>query len=321
MPSINFDDIEYSELVTFLAVAETLNMTIAAERLFVTQPAVSKRIANLESRYGLILFVRAGRKLQLTPAGRALRHDLLKSMEHLQQAFVNAAKVQAEPLRTLRLAYDGFFDIPLLYEVVRRYTDRHPNERVYLYSCPEESCVDLFNGAADVMICPDNYRETAPSRIEGEVIASFQFCAIMSKDHPLASRDRLAPQDLVGIPLTVARMDRKSPYLGAVRQIFQKHGISPRFERFVQRENLLFSLLSDGGVAIASPAFWRRLNARTEAFYDENLVAFPLEGERLPVSLLWSAEGDQVLPRQFLDAFHEVVAKPGNREILDRSYG
>ena len=61
MASINLDEVEYAELITFLTVAETLNMSIAAERLCVTQPAVSKRIANLERRYGIILFIRSGR--------------------------------------------------------------------------------------------------------------------------------------------------------------------------------------------------------------------------------------------------------------------
>ena len=48
MASINLDEVEYSEIITFLTVAQTRNMSIAAEHLCVTQPAVSKRIANLE---------------------------------------------------------------------------------------------------------------------------------------------------------------------------------------------------------------------------------------------------------------------------------
>ncbi len=51
MASINLDEVEYSEIITFLTVAQTRNMSIAAEHLCVTQPAVSKRISNLEKRY------------------------------------------------------------------------------------------------------------------------------------------------------------------------------------------------------------------------------------------------------------------------------
>ena len=320
MASINFDEIEYAELVTFLTVAKTLNMSVAAERLCVTQPAVSKRIANLEKHYGIILFIRNGRKMQLTPAGKAFYYELLKSMEHLHKAFVDAAQVQAEPLRTLRLAYDGFFDIPLLYEIVHRYTKRYPGTRIYLYSYNDENCLDLFNGAADIMICPDSYKDTVPSRVEYERISEFQFCVLMSKTNPMADRTSITVEDLLGVPLTVARIDEKSPYLNAIRSIFSKHDISPRFEHLVQRENLLFALMTDNGVGIASPSFWRRLNARTAAFYEQNLLALPLENEKLPVSFLWRADEDQTDIRNFLRVYREVLAEPGNREILEQCY-
>ena len=319
MASINFDEIEYAELITFQTVAETLNMSVAAEKLCVTQPAVSKRIANLESRFGIILFVRVGRGLQLTPAGRAFHQELLKSMEHLHRAFITAAEVQAEPVRTLRIGYDGFFDIPLLYEISRRYQVRSPGTRVQLYSYTEENCLDLFNGAADIMIGPETYRGTAPSRVEYEPVGEFQFCALMSREHPLADRRTLSVTDLMGVSLTVARIEDSSPYLATVRKIFAKYGISPRFDHAVQRENLLFALMTEG-VGIASTGFWRRLNARTAAFYEENLRFFPLEGETLSMGFLWRADVDQTEIRHFLKIYHEVLAEPGNREILDSCY-
>ena len=319
MASINLDEVEYAELITFLTVAETLNMSIAAERLCVTQPAVSKRIANLERRYGIILFIRSGRGLQLTPAGRVFYHEVLRSMEHLRRAFIVAAETQAEPVRTLRLGYDGFFDIPLLYEITRRYMDQYPGSRVVLYSYSEENCLDLFNGNADIMICPKSYQSTAPSRVEYEPVGTFQFSAIMSREHPLATRQSLSVQDLLGVSLTVARIEENSPYLSAVRQMFSKHGISPRFDHMVQRENLLFALMT-GGVAIASTGFWRRLNARTAAFYEENLKAFPLEGETLSVGFMWRTDGEQSEVSRFIKVYREVIEDPDKREIMEAAY-
>ena len=320
MASINFEEIEYAELLTFMTVAKTLNMSVAAEKLCVTQPAVSKRIANIENRYGIILFIRSGRKLQMTPAGKAFYYELLKSFEHLNKAFVDAAQVQAEPLRVLRLAYDRFFDIPLLYEIVHRFSCRYPRVRVYLYSYYEEDCMDLFNGKADIMICPEIYTELVPSRVAHENISAYQFCVLMSKDHWLANRSSITVPELMGVPLTVARIEEKSPYLTAIRRIFSKYGISPRFEHLVQRENLLFSLMTDNGVAIASPSFWHRLNARTAAFYEGHMVSLPLEDELLPVSLIWRADESQEDVMNFLKVYHEVLAEPGNQEILDQAY-
>ena len=60
-------------LTVFMAVADTGSFSAAAERLFLTQPAVSKRIAQLEQQLGTRLFDRVGRRIRLTEAGEALR--------------------------------------------------------------------------------------------------------------------------------------------------------------------------------------------------------------------------------------------------------
>ena len=319
MASINFDEIDYAEIVTFLTVAETLNMSVASEKLCVTQPAVSKRIANLEKHYGIILFVREGRGLKLTPAGRVFQREVLRSMEHLHRAFISASKVQADPVKTLHLGYDGFFDIPLLYEIISRFTLRNPGVRVDIYRFYNENCLDLFNGKADIMICPKSYRSTAPSRVEFEPVSEFRFCILMSKDHPLAAKESLSVRDLMGVSLTVARSEESSPYLGAIRKIFSRYGISPRFDHTVQLDSLLFSLI-EGGVGIASESFIRRLNARTAAFYEEKLKVFPLEDETLPVGFLWRGDEDQRDIMRFINVYREVMKDPENKRLLDLFY-
>ena len=59
MTDINYDDVNFQELVTFLNVAQTGSMSLTAQMMHVSQPAVSKRIASLENRFGLILFARS----------------------------------------------------------------------------------------------------------------------------------------------------------------------------------------------------------------------------------------------------------------------
>ena len=63
---------DIAALQAFLAVAETNSFSRAAERIFLTQPAISKRIAALEASLGARLFDRIWRTIQLTPAGQAL---------------------------------------------------------------------------------------------------------------------------------------------------------------------------------------------------------------------------------------------------------
>src|SRR5690606_40248592 len=75
-------------LNAFIAIAETGSFSLAAERLHLTQPAVSKRLAALEAQLDVRLFDRLGREIGLTEAGRALlprAYQILRSEEHTSE--------------------------------------------------------------------------------------------------------------------------------------------------------------------------------------------------------------------------------------------
>jgi DNA-binding transcriptional LysR family regulator len=76
------------QLQVFLAVARHLHFSRAAEELFITQPAVSASVAKLESQYGVKLFHRIGRRVELTDAGRFLLGEgprLLDGVDRLER--------------------------------------------------------------------------------------------------------------------------------------------------------------------------------------------------------------------------------------------
>ena len=85
---------DIAALQAFLAVAETGSFSRAAERIFLTQPAVSKRIAALETSLGTRLFDRIGRTIQITPAGQALltrSHAILRELDDVRRSITNLA--------------------------------------------------------------------------------------------------------------------------------------------------------------------------------------------------------------------------------------
>src|SRR3990172_3656965 len=93
---------DISALQAFLAVADTGSFSAAAERIYLTQPAISKRIATLENELGTKLFDRIGRSVQLTAAGQALAargRTLLKDFEDVRRAITNLAGTIGGELR------------------------------------------------------------------------------------------------------------------------------------------------------------------------------------------------------------------------------
>jgi LysR family cyn operon transcriptional activator len=76
--------IKYRQLQYFLAVAESLHFSKAAEKLFVTQPTLSHQLAELETQLGTTLFDRAGKAVQLTQAGEIFRAYAKRSIDEIE---------------------------------------------------------------------------------------------------------------------------------------------------------------------------------------------------------------------------------------------
>lgn len=121
-------------LQVFVTAARELNFTRAAERLCISQPAVSRHIRELESRYNVQLFVRCGGNLALTPAGATL----LRSAERLQEEYrrleYEMGLCVGSTEGVLRLGASTTVSQYLLPPILARFTARFPGVRVSLFS-------------------------------------------------------------------------------------------------------------------------------------------------------------------------------------------
>lgn len=323
MHGIRYDEISYPEIMTFLSVAQTLNMSMTAQAMHISQPAVSKRIANLERKFHLILFTRADNGLQITPAGKVLYQELIVSVEHLKNGLAKAQETQAVPGRTLRLCCDGFFDLPLLYQIIREFEMVYPSVRVETNHSVDsniEDCSELFSGNTDLAICPDSFGRNYEEYIQKLPISSFRFSILISRDNPLADQEIVTPADLLGIPLVLAHDHEQSPYLNAIRTLFAPYGFQPQIGYRSTRENLCFDVVSRKGITIASPEFWRKLNPRAADFFERNIRVYQIANTSYPVSLMWKKKDADDVIQGFVKCFAEVISRPENREILRLAY-
>ncbi|MFI2414072.1 LysR family transcriptional regulator [Streptomyces sp. NPDC018947] len=186
------DDVELRHLRALHAVADAGTITAAASRLHMTQPALSRTLAQLESRVGVGLVDRSSRHLALTPAGTTLLGHGRAILAHLDAALADTRAV----CRPLRVGYTcavlGRQTVPLL----RSWRRAHPDVPLDVVR-QDNSTAGLATGDTDVAVL-----RTAPADplIRSEALYTEDRIAALPDDHPLADRDEVRLAELTARP-------------------------------------------------------------------------------------------------------------------------
>ncbi|KAB7669319.1 LysR family transcriptional regulator [Bacillus sp. B1-b2] len=148
-----------SELQLLTVLAQEMNMRKAAERLFVTQPALSQRLQTIEKEWGTSLFIRSQRGLTLTPAGELVIEFAKNTLEKEEEVRESIHGLKEEVYGTLKLAVASIVGQNWLPAVLKRFVERYPQAKISLVtgwssemikSVTEESMhIGIVRGASD----------------------------------------------------------------------------------------------------------------------------------------------------------------------------
>jgi len=194
---------EINELRAFTAVAETGSFSRAADQLYVTQPAVSKRIASLEDKLSAKLFDRIGRNVNLTEAGehmfsRATR--ILQDIENLQRSI---SGLNREPCGTLIMATSHHIGLRRLPPVLKTYNQQYGKVKLDIrFMDSESACAAVEQGNLELAIVtlPPNPSTSLSLR----EIWCDNLCFVAAPGHPLTQMKEVTPVDLVRYPAVLA---------------------------------------------------------------------------------------------------------------------
>ncbi len=187
------------QLSAFVAVADTGSFTLAAERLFVTQSALSALIKELEQSLGLRLFDRSTRRLRLSATGRELYPQIEKILHDLQGVISEVGNLKALQRGSVRVAVPQLLACTLLPEVMAGFHALHPSVHLRLVDCAVESVMArVFSGEVDIGIGPER---DPNSDIDASPLFTLPFMVVLPAAHPLARRRRLHWSHLSGQPL------------------------------------------------------------------------------------------------------------------------
>ena len=146
-------DVEFSELHAFVVLAGELHFRKASERLFLSQPALSKKIQRLEEKIKGALFVRSRRKVALTDAGRSFLPKATKLLQDAEDALRETRAAIEGRAGTLRIGFGIASVSEILPRTILRFRKLYPEVELQMREMPSPSQVtSLIEGKLDVGI-------------------------------------------------------------------------------------------------------------------------------------------------------------------------
>ncbi len=186
------------QLRYFVAVAETGNISTAAKKIFLTQPALSRQIKALESGIGQCLFERHAHSVQLTPVGEGLLPEARELLHHADQVLARV-RTAGRGVR-LRVGYAPSLASGFLSVAVANFTQAHPNAKVELFDLSTgEMLMQLESKKLDVIVTVASDTKT-PSLKWTPLVRTAWKLAVPRK-HPFANRQRITPEQIASEPL------------------------------------------------------------------------------------------------------------------------
>lgn len=191
-------DMNLKTLYYFIVVAETGNITRAAQKLYVTQSMLSKNIMALEERMGLPLFERSSRDLRLTRSGRYLYIKWKDMIIQYQREIEQAELMASAKVEKLRVGCFPLMDvISFLTPYMENVHARYPEISIEILRMNYNRLLEHLNSRQlDVMFIlsediPDNTKY-----YEWQEVATIPIVAVVNRKHPLAGKDCLRVEDL-----------------------------------------------------------------------------------------------------------------------------
>jgi DNA-binding transcriptional LysR family regulator len=186
------------QLRIFLAVAEHMHFTRAAEELYITQPAVSAAIQSLEAEYGVKLFHRIGRHVEITDAGKLLQVEaktILDQVALTERGLRDFNNLQKGELKIGSSLTIGNYWLP---EKIGEFQRCYPGIAVNCtLANTEEICMGTAAGRFDLGLVEGEVKNTLKTYLEEEAVGSDRLVIVVGQFHPWFKRDRVFLTELV----------------------------------------------------------------------------------------------------------------------------
>lgn len=225
----------------FYYVAKYLNMTHAANELYLTQPSVSRTIQNLENQLGCLLFTRGTRGVELTPEGDMLYQQIQPAFAAILAAEEEVEKLKSFDAGILRISANETAMKTVLMPVLKNFREQHPHVTIEICRyTPTDILFALSNCALDLVLDFDTITKEDLSEVDGvsfssempnwrnigikkQVLRTFDDEAIVGSELAYLSKRNVQIDELINYPLIIPKIDNYSKLY--YQKLFRQNGL------------------------------------------------------------------------------------------------
>lgn len=296
--------IELRHLRTVLALAETGNLSKAAKRVHLSQPAASHQIKALEEHYGVELFERKSTPLRLTAAGQRLLTLAEELDRKVKEAERDMARIAQGNAGQLRIAVECHSCFDWLMPSMDAFREGWPEVELDLVSGFHADPVGLLaeNRAELVIVSQAKPR----SGVVYHPLFRYEVFALVARGHPLARKDYLTARDFAGETLITYPIPDER--LDVVREVLKPAGVNPRRRTTELTVAILQLVASHRGVA-ALPGW------TVEPYLERKYVVARRVGKRGLFSDLYAAIPQGLSAAAYLQEFIAIMRRQSEGQL------
>ncbi|OTG84284.1 LysR family transcriptional regulator [Acinetobacter sp. ANC 5054] len=209
----------------FIKVMETGSISLAADQLFITQPAVTKRIHSLEEYFGVKLFESAGRGVQATHAANSLLPKVKSWLNELGDIHHTLSHEQGQVQGKLKIGTSHHIGLHHLSQHLRNYVQQYPDVTLDVHFVDSEQAHEQVL-AGDLELAFLTLPPQGDSRLKYVTMWNDPLVFVVAPFHPLAQMEHLTLEDLIQYPSLLPAAQTYTSQITLAE--FEKHGLKPK---------------------------------------------------------------------------------------------
>ena len=273
--------IELRHIKYFLAVAEELHFRNAAERLFISQPGLSRQIKALELELGVILFERHTRKVVLTKVGEYLKVSFALQLKTLSHTLENAKMLHDGKKGALKIGYVGSAMQEVIPNLLLRFEKDNSNILFNLKEIDNQKQIeDLLSFSIDIGFVR---LERVANSLEIKIILKENFCLVLPQKHPINQNNFKNLTQFKNESFILFDSAYSSSYYEKVMQIFDNCGFTPLISHNTIHSSSIYKLVENNfGISIVPKSLTQKSGHKIK-FIELDMIP-----QKTTLSVIWN---------------------------------